>query len=193
MSLVPNAAQQRVYVPTAEGLAAYAEKALHSPNLYLWGGIGEYLTDEILDEKIACFPDWYIPERVEFRRQLCNRGLRGYDCIGLIESYLWNDYHQGNPYFFQPEQWYSTAELIKMDVPRGPLDTLPERPGMVLWRKGHVGVYMGQGRVIEMTCRRPGTITMDRRIGGVVETTIAEVAGTELAWTRWLEFPGIKY
>lgn len=193
MSLIPAAARNAVYTPTAEGLVAHVKKLLHSPNIYVWGGIGEYLTDEILDEKIACFPTWYIPERVEFRRILCNRSIRGFDCIGMILSYLWNDYSQYNPYFFKPEEWYSTSELAGTDAVRGPISELPERPGLVLWKQGHVGVYIGEGKVIEMTARRPGSAELDRRIGGIIESTLEEVAGTPLAWELWYEFPGIKY
>lgn len=182
------------YVPTAQGLTEHVKKALISPNIYVWGGIGEYLTDEILDEKIARFNEWYTPERIEFRRMLCNRGIRGYDCIGLILSYCWNDYSQDNTGFFKEDEWLTTTELIQKDLLKGAMEDLPERPGLVLWRKGHVGVYIGDGKVVESTTRVRNSNKWDYRIGGIILSDLDDCkTWPELGWKYWLEFPGIKY
>lgn len=189
------AATKKGYKPTAEGLAEYAKKAYSSPNVYVWGGFGEYLTDEILDEKIARWPDWYVPEQVEFRRILANRNIRGYDCIGLIEAYLWNDYSQYNPWLYKPEEFLTTAELIaRNDLVKGDMEHLPERPGLVLWRSGHVGVYIGNGKVIESTTRIEHTAVVDKRVGGIIMSDFKEDAKLGInKWECWLEYPGIKY
>lgn len=175
---------------TAEGLAEYAVKCWNTPNIYVWGGIGEYITDEMLDEKIARWPEWYIPERAQIRKEFVGRNVRGWDCIGLIQSYTWGDYHQGNTKYYFPEEFLNTSQLIEMDLVKGDIATLPERPGLVLWKKGHVGVYIGNGEVIESTPRivtgpRKGEIG---RVGGVVKSKLEDVA-----WTVWLQFPGVQY
>ena len=194
MSKHISSAPVQEYVPTAQGLADYAKKALISPNIYVWGGIGEYLTDEILDEKIARWPEWYTPDRVEYRRELCNRGIRGYDCIGLVESYLWNDYSQENTSLYKQEEFLTTAELIEKDLVKGTMEDLPEKPGLVLWRKGHVGVYIGNGKVVEATVRLRNSNDRDYRIGGIILSDINDYKKwPEVEWTYWLEYPGIVY
>ena len=176
------------FVPTAEGLVAFAKEKLHTPNIYLWDGVGEYLTDDVLDRLIAADPVWYTPERIAVRRTLANSGIRGWDCIGLIIGYKWGDYHQGKPECRVKGEHWSTAQLIEMDgLVKGSIDTLPERPGLVLFKKGHVGVYIGDGRVIECTNRDPETGQLGAG-GGIVETALSDVP-----WTHWLEFPGICY
>ena len=61
---------------------------------------------------------------------------------------------------------------------KGTLDTMPETPGLAVWRSGHIGVYVGDGEVIEAM----GTAY------GVVRTKLAE-----RSWTAWLEIPYISY
>ena len=61
---------------------------------------------------------------------------------------------------------------------KGTLDTMPETPGLAVWRSGHIGVYVGDGEVIEAM----GTAY------GVVRTQLAE-----RSWTAWLEIPYISY
>ena len=55
---------------------------------------------------------------------------------------------------------------------------MPETPGLAVWRSGHIGVYVGDGEVIEAM----GTAY------GVVRTKLAE-----RSWTAWLEIPYISY
>lgn len=175
---------------TAEGLVEFAIKCLNTPNIYIWGGVGEYVTDSFLDETIAKWPDWYTPERVQIRREMANRGLRGWDCIGMIQSYTWGDYHQDNTEWCWPEEFLTTWKLIEMDLVKGDIATLPERPGLVLWKKGHVGVYIGNGEVIEsnnyiLSRERKGEAGV---LGGIVKSRIEDQE-----WTYWLQFPGIAY
>lgn len=55
---------------------------------------------------------------------------------------------------------------------------MPNTPGLAVWKSGHIGVYIGNGEVIE---------AMDTRYG-VVKTKLQG-----RGWTHWLEVPGIKY
>lgn len=49
---------------------------------------------------------------------------------------------------------------------------------MAVWHKGHIGIYIGNGQVIE---------AMNTR-NGVVQTSLA---GGK--WTHWLKIPYIQY
>lgn len=178
------------YQATADGLVEFVKRCYSSPNIYLWCGVGEYITDEVLDEKKAASPGWYTKERQRVRREMVGHNVRGWDCIGLIQSYTWGDYHQNNTRYCWPEEFLTTSKLIKMDLVKGDISTLPERPGLVLWREHHVGVYIGNGEVIECTSRiLNGTQKGEHGIvGGIVKTKLED-----LDWAVWLQFPGIEY
>ena len=60
----------------------------------------------------------------------------------------------------------------------GSIETMPDTPGLAVWKSGHIGVYIGNGEVIE---------AMDTRYG-VVKTKLQG-----RGWTHWLEVPEIKY
>ena len=61
---------------------------------------------------------------------------------------------------------------------KGSIETMPDMPGLAVWKSGHIGVYIGSGEVIE---------AMDTRYG-VVKTKLQG-----RGWSHWLEVPGIKY
>ena len=64
----------------------------------------------------------------------------------------------------------------------GALKTIPDIPGLAVWRKGHIGVYIGGGRVIEAGGYRVG----------VVETALNRPA-TGKAWTHWGKLRDVEY
>lgn len=55
---------------------------------------------------------------------------------------------------------------------------MPDTPGLAVWMDDHIGVYIGNGEVIEAQ----GTAY------GVVK---AEFNGR--GWSKWLKIPNIKY
>lgn len=172
---------------TAKGLVDYVKKGMFSPHVYLWDANGQILTNELLDFLIKDHKEWYTEDRVAIRRSLCNRNIRGWDCIGLIKSYVWHDYWQQNTDYYTVESDLCTRTLMEQDLEKGEISTLPEIPGLVLWKKGHVGVYIGDKQVIECTIRNKRT-GQPELIGGIIQTNINDVD-----WTTWLKYPGIKY
>lgn len=56
-----------------------------------------------------------------------------------------------------------------------------------MWKPGHVGVYIGDGQVIEVTCISHKT-DITHLVGGIEQHPIEAVG-----WTHWLEYPGIDY
>ncbi len=61
---------------------------------------------------------------------------------------------------------------------KGTIDTIPEVPGLAVWVDGHIGIYIGNGEVIEAM----------NTLRGVTRT---KLAGRE--WTHWLQIPYISY
>ena len=84
-------------------------------------------------------------------------------------------------YRYEPSLDWNADTMYQNASVSGSLDTLPERPGTLLHAKKHVGVYIGQGRVIEST-------TAFREAGGVQNTHISAQK-----WDAWFRHPLISY
>lgn len=61
---------------------------------------------------------------------------------------------------------------------KGAIKTLPEIPGCIVWKKGHIGVYIGGGKVIESRGYKYG----------VVESELSSQR-----WTNWGKLSDVAY
>ncbi len=161
-------------------LAAYAIQAWENGYGYVWGTFGDVLTESLLDYKLTQYPDLAGSEDF-IRGHWLNR--RTSDCVGLIKGYGWLDtssltiqYGTNGMPDYTADQMYGSAEENGTDY--GTMDTMPDIPGLALWKPGHIGVYIGGGYAVEAM----GTTY------GVVKT---EVAGR--GWSGWCKLPYIKY
>ena len=165
----------------AHDLAAYAVQAWENNWGYVWGTFGNVLTPSLLEYKVRQYPDGVGKYR-EFIEQHY-LGRRTADCIGLIKSYGWFDAESGQIQYgshgvpdYNADQMYQDA--VNKDAAHGEIADMPEIPGLVLWKKGHTGVYIGGGYAVEAM----GTSK------GVCKT---EVAGR--GWQAWYKLPYISY
>ena len=158
-------------------LAIYAASAWNSGWGYVWGTFGQVLTPELLQYKISQYPEGVGDEADFIRSHWLNR--RTTDCVGLIKGYGWLNTvtmeiqygSNGMPDVGADGMYYNAGH-------KGSIETMPNTPGLAVWKSGHIGVYIGNGEVIE---------AMDTRYG-VVKTKLQG-----RGWTHWLEVPGIKY
>ena len=135
------------------------------------------MTPELLQYKLTQYPDG-VGKYVDFIR-VNWLGRHTADCVGLIKSYGWLstdtmtiDYGtHGMPDVGANEMYYSATH-------KGEIATMPDTPGLAVWKPGHIGVYIGNGEVVE---------AMGTKYG-VVKTQL-EGRG----WTHWLEVPGTEY
>lgn len=162
---------------TADDLVRYALNAYESGWGYVWGTFGTVLTNEAFVSKLAQYPEG-VGNYESFIREHW-LGRRTVDCAGLIKSYCWYDgetqtiaYAANGMPDLSANQFYYTASES------GTIDTIPELPGLAVWHDGHIGVYIGNGEVIE---------AMGTKYG-VVKT---QLAGRN--WSHWLKIPGIHY
>jgi len=161
----------------AADLVAYAEYAWRSGWGYVWGSYGNLLTEATLQSLIRQYPEMVGGYESVIRAKWL--GGRTTDCVGLIKGYGWfdSDTHtirygtNGMPDVGANAMYHAANES-------GTIDTIPEVPGLAVWREGHIGVYVGGGYVIEAR----GTSS------GVVKTKLAE-----RGFTHWLKIPYIRY
>lgn len=165
-------------------LAAYAVQAWENGWGYVWGTYGNVLTESLLTYKLEQYPDG-VGNYEDFIRENWLGG-RTADCIGLIKGYGWLDtsdltidYGTNGVPDYNANQMYQYAKSSgAAGIDYGTMDTMPDIPGLMLWKKGHVGVYIGGGYVIEAK----GTSS------GVVKT---EVEGR--GWSGWCKLPYLTY
>ena len=161
----------------AADLVTYAIHAWESGWGYVWGTYGCVLTESLFNYKLEQYPDG-VGNYEDFIRANWLGG-RTTDCVGLIKGYGWLnpetltiDYGTNGMPDLGANQMYYSASVS------GTIDTMPDIPGLAVWHDGHIGVYIGDGYVIE---------AMGTRYG-VVKTELAD-----RSWTHWLQVEYINY
>lgn len=162
---------------TSDGLVEYVKNVLHTPpTRYAWGGLMRVCTSNYLNQLAKMYPYKYTAQRKAYLANYYH-SLYLCDCVGLIKSYYFGGV--GSPKY-NAQYDFNTLGMYHVAEVKGPICTLPEEPGVILYMKGHVGVYIGSGKCIECTLGDYGD--------GVVQT---RVYGR--GWTHWLKLPMIDY
>ena len=144
---------------------------------YVYGTFGGVLDKSLLEYKLEQYPS-EVRGYEEFIRENW-LGRRTADCIGLIKGYGWLDIDplevkygtNGMPDISANAMYENASE-------KGTIDTIPEIPGLAVWHEGHIGIYIGNGEVIQ------AVNTYD----GVIRTLLSYNR-----WTHWLKIPYITY
>jgi len=122
----------------------------------MWGVFGSPVTEAIIKQKVSQYPSWYTASRQAHFRSLIGKGYFAFDCVNLIKAVLWG-------WCGDASKSYGGASYASNGVPDIDADTMIQRckdvstdftkifPGEAVWCPGHIGVYIGNGRVIECT------------------------------------------
>jgi hypothetical protein len=139
-------------VKTAAGLVEYCKQSLGLP--YWYGAFGQTGTAELYYEYKTMYPKYYKFPKESYTKQF---GQRVQDCVGLIKGYLWsNDIHSEPKY--NKAQDLSANGMFKACTMTGNIINMPEVPGLLVWKDGHIGVYIGDGQIIEAKGHESGVI-----------------------------------
>jgi hypothetical protein len=132
---------------TADGLIEHAKSLLTGP--YMWGTYGKKITDALIDEKVKQYPAQYTAAYVRKLRGLVGSGKRAVDCVGLIKAYMMTEAPGGDP-VYQADYDKNVVGMRGACSPLEGIATLPEIPGLLVFiGTTHVGIYLGDGQVIE--------------------------------------------
>ena len=159
---------------TGQGLKEYAIAQLGRP--YWYGCFGQRSDAALYAEKKAQYPDNYTAS--DFPSQY---GKRVHDCVGLIKGYLWCDSADGEPKYCGAQD-VAVDGLYRKCSRKGGITTLPETPGVCVFmaNMGHVGVYIGNGEVVEAM----------GHAYGVVKTKVAGRGWAYWGMPEWIEYGG---
>lgn len=158
-------------------LVAYVKQAAEKGWGYVYGTYGTVLTDSLLAQKEQQFPDNILPYKAFIEENWMGR--RTADCVGLIKGYAW--YDPATSSFTigtngMPD--VSADGMYTAAATEGTMDTMPDVPGIAVWQIGHIGVYIGDGKVVEAKGTMYGVVTSELSQG---------------SWQGWCYLPGIQY
>lgn len=161
---------------TNKELVEYCKKQLGLP--YWYGTHGQIATKNLY-ERLKTQP-WTKKQITSFPEQSYKNqfGLRVHDCSGLVKGLFFTN-KKTKKY---DSRLYSTEIDSGINIKNcsvfGNIDTLPEIPGIILFQPGHIGVYVGKGKVIEAR----------GHAYGVVETDV-----DKRGWQQWGKLNFLEY
>ena len=161
---------------------------------YWYGTVGYKCTDSLYKRKKAQYPSHYTSSRAaQYQKDIANKEICA-DCVGLIKSYAWTN---GGDTVFEAlgtdlditNKYQSNGcpdrsangmfEYAKAQGSEwGTIDTIPDIPGIAVRYDGHVGVYVGNGEVVE-----------ERGFNYGCQLTKLQGRG----WLHWYKLPFINY
>ena len=158
----------------ASWLCEYARGQLGKP--YWYGAFGQVASAGLLAEKRKQYPKYYDQSqyRLRFDTQF---GQKVHDCSGLIKGALWCDTIDAAPKY-NVAQDKGANGMIDACTEKGTINTIQNIPGLVVWKNNHIGIYIGDGYVIE-------AIGHDY---GVIKTKLEDNA-----WLKWGKLPWVEY
>ncbi|MBQ7050908.1 MAG: peptidoglycan DD-metalloendopeptidase family protein [Firmicutes bacterium] len=152
---------------TAPGLVAHARKMMKLGARYVWGGSCEVFTEKYRNQLYQYNGDSKHTQQYYIEKYNKFAGKYVTDCSGLIRGYT--------------KKSYNAHGLYTNSTQSGPISTVPNAPGYLVFRKSsdsdrmvHVGITTGGGKVIH--CAK----YEEKRTSDVKEENIS--AGT---WTHW--------
>lgn len=126
--------------------------------VYVYGGIGQIVTNSLLAAKSKQYPSFYTVNRMAILKKFVNKGYFGFDCVNVIKSILWG-------WCGDKKHMYGGAKYASNTVPDVSADGFIQlctgvssnfkniQVGEAVWLSGHIGVYIGNGLVIECSPR----------------------------------------
>lgn len=177
---------------TNDRLVAFCKAMLGQP---YWYGTAVYkCTNSLLTRKTKQYPSHYGSNRTaQYKQNIAKKQVCA-DCIGLIKGFAWTNGGVGVIESIGTDKTYTSkyggngcpdksangmfTYAKDKGAAWGTMDSMPELPGIAVRYDGHVGVYIGDGYVIE-----------ERGFAyGCVKTRLKD-----RKWTNWYQFPFISY
>lgn len=133
-------------------LVAFCEKVYKEKWVYWYGTYGVVCDDDLYARKKKQYPDHYTSKRDSGYKKDIAAGKMCADCVGMIKGFFWKSGKlDGKPVYKAngcPD--VSANGMYKLCVKTGKIGTIPDIPGLVVWKSGHIGVYVGNGYTVEM-------------------------------------------
>lgn len=127
---------------------------------YWYGCFGQLASERLYKDKKAQYPDYYQFSYASYAKDF---GTRVCDCAGLIKWFLWSDSMGNKAPTYKASEDKGATGLYNSCSEKGFIGDKPEVAGILLFKgtaqtKTHVGVYIGNGEIIEARGHNYGVI-----------------------------------
>lgn len=153
---------------TNNGLVEYCFNQLGLP--YWWGTYGNVASKSLYEQKKTQYPSQYTWSN--YQKDV---GKRVHDCVGLIKGYLWTN---DGKLKYNASQDKDVSGMLANCNEIGDIKNLPETKGVLVFMPKHVGVYIGNGEVIEARGHK----------FGVVKTKLIDRPWTTYGKLKWITY-----
>lgn len=162
-------------------LVQFAKKALNENWGYCLGSFGNILTTSFMNQKMSQGGGVgsYNTKHKAYLQKFLNKRVT--DCYGLVKAFIWWNNGQVKYVSAQDRNQKGAYNAAKE---KGSISTIPEMPGLILWMRGHAGIYIGNGEFIECVGAPVGM-----RKGKIVNGKVT--SGSK--FTHWFKDSYIKY
>lgn len=169
---------------TANEYCAWLREQARLKRPYWYGCYYNKCTEALLQRKAKQYPAHYTARRMGTYRKHIAAGQIAGDCVnGAIKGAVWSELGKREPKYGShdcPDKsadgMFAHCKLLKM--PFGKIATIPDKKGIAVRFAGHVGIYVGNGEVVEWRGFNYGCVV------------------TKLSarpWTDWYEIPWCDY
>lgn len=152
---------------------------------YMWGTFGNRITPSLIEAKAKQYPTRYSENRKVLLAACAKETVWGFDCSGLIKGVLWGFCDNGG----------GSASYCSHGVPDLTAGGIMERcknvsspvseaipAGAAVYMPGHIGVYLGGGKVAEAT--------LSSRGDGVVISPLSAAGWQKYGLLPWVDYSG---
>lgn len=173
----------------------FVEKAMdiaeNYNTVYMWGTFGHVVKDSLIESKAKQYPERYSDSRQSSLEKLVEKDYWGFDCVGLIKGILWG--WNGNR-----SKSYGGAVYQANGVPDSSANTIFKKcteqssdfsnveVGEAVWMDGHIGIYVGDGLVVEATNKWKDGVQ-------ITACNCAKTGYNRRDWTKHGKLPYVEY
>lgn len=134
---------------TNKNLVMWCDKLLANGAKYWYGTVVQPASKDLLSQKTKQYPKHYGTERMATYNKHIAEKRTVCDCVGMIKGFFWTEFAAHAIKYKNICPDVNADGMIALCTKKGDMSSMPEKAGIILWRSGHVGVYVGGGYAIE--------------------------------------------
>ena len=144
---------------------------------YWFGTFTQRASRSLFNAKARQYPSHYnkTSRKKQYEKDIAESRIVC-DCSGLIKGFMMT--RPNGQIVYDSKLDLGANTYYDRATEKGNIKDIPEIPGLAVWKSGHIGVYIGNGEIIEAR-------GFDY---GVVKTNISD-----RSFTKWLKIPGLEY
>ena len=157
-------------------LVSYCRKLHDQGARYWFGCFGQVASEPLRSVKAKQYPSHYKSSRnKQYEKDIKEKRIVT-DCSGLIKGFMM--LRNNGQIVYTPSLDLGANGYYNKATEKGKIKDMPDIPGLAVWKSGHIGVYVGNGKVIEARGFDYG---------------VQEYNLSERSFTHWLKVPGLEY